>query len=167
MTTIRVEGVSGVRKMLAPFLEPELTRNLQEATKQGAKQLKAPLKAAVAPLSKRMSASVYVHKAKRDRPATVIGHHVKKAFFWHMVIGGTKDHGPRAAPYMVIGLNALRGSGSRQARISGPGALRGQGLRRVSHVRGVKAHPVIEQIARSNESKVVDAMHKHIASLSR
>lgn len=160
---ISVQGVSGVRKMLAPFLEPELSRNMQEATKKGAKVLRGPLKAAVAPLSKRMASSVYIHKAKRDRPATVAGHHVKKAWFWHFVVGGTKDHGPRAAPFMIIGLNALRGSGSRKVRIEGPGILRGKGLRRVSHVRGVKANPVVSEVANSNAAKVMDAMSRHIA----
>jgi len=165
--TISVQGVSGVRRMLAPFLDPELTQNMQEATKKGAQVLRAPLKSALRPLSKRMAGAVSIRRAKRDRPATIVGSKRKKAFFWHMVIGGTRSHGPRRAPYMVIGLNALRGSGSGKVRIQGPGALRGQGLRRASKVRGVPPNPVVDRVARSNESRVVEAMNRHIASRSR
>lgn len=161
--TISVQGVSGVRKMLAPFLDPELSRRMQDATKVGAKVLKPPLRSALSGVSKRMSKAISIRKAKRGRPATIVGSKRSKAFFWHMVIGGTKDHGPRAARYMVIGLNARRGSGSRSVRLQGPGVLRGQGLRRVSKVRGVPPNPIISEVADRNAARVMDAMNRHIA----
>lgn len=167
---ISVKGVSGVRKMLAPFLEPELTRELQEATKQGAKVLRAPLRSALSGVSKRMAGAISIRKAKRGRPATIVGSKRKKAFFWHMVIGGTKEHGPRTARYMVIGLNAARGTAATvRARktgsglIQGPGAMRGRGFRLVRHVRGVPPNPIIDEVATANQSRVIAAMNAHIA----
>lgn len=161
--TISVQGVSGVRKMLAPFLEPELSREMQAATKKGAEVLRRPLKAALRPVSKRMAGAVSIRKARRDRPATIVGSKRKKAFFWHMVIGGTKAHGPRRAQYMVIGLNARRGSGSGQVRLQGPGVMRGQGFRRASRVRGVPANPILAKVATANQSRVIAAMAAHIS----
>lgn len=160
---IEVQGVAGVRKMLAPFLEPELSKDLQEATKKGAQVLRRPLKAELGKVSKRMAGAVSIRKAKRGRPATIVGSKRGKAFFWHMVIGGTKTHGPRRAQYMVIGLNAARGSGSGQVRLHGPGVMRGRGFRRASKVRGVPPNPILARVAAANQSKVAAAMSKHIA----
>lgn len=144
--TYDVRGLREVRQMLRQYQHPVLTRRAQQASKAGGNVFKAPLRAEAGQVSKRMRKGVSVRRAARERPATIVSIRPKVAFFRHMVIGGTKDHGPRAAPYMVIGLNARRGSGSRKVRIEGPGALRGQGLRRVSKVKGVKANPMIARI---------------------
>lgn len=127
---VSFQGVRQVHDMLAQFMEPTLTKRAQRATKAGAKVLAPPLREAVRPLSRRMAASVYVHIAKRERPAYVVGHHRKTAFFWHMVIGGTKAHSTAA----------------RDGHRSGP------------FVRGVPAHPVIREVATAHEGAAYDAI---------
>jgi hypothetical protein len=115
---VSFSGEKGIHDMLGKFMEPELTKRALRATKAGARVLQEPLKAAVTPLSRRMGRSVYIHTAKRDKPAFVVGHHRRTAFFWHMVIGGTKGHSLT----------------SRKTGRSGP------------TVRGVAAHPVMGAI---------------------
>lgn len=118
MIGLSFTGEQGVHDMLAQLMDPVLTKRAQRATKAGAMVFRAPLQAAVTPLSKRMGRSVYVHVAKRDKPAYVVGHHRRIAFFWHMVIGGTKAHSLT----------------SRKTGRKGP------------TVRGVEAHPVMGAI---------------------
>lgn len=138
MIQVSVEGVPEVEKLLANWQEPALTKRAQHATKQGAKVLKAPLADAVRPLSKRMAASVYIHVAKRDRPAYVVGHHKRIAFFWHFLIGGTKAH-------------------STSAR---------NGSRRGPFVSGIEAHPVVAAVARDYADQayraIVDDLVKNL-----
>lgn len=116
---VDISGVPEIRAMLAQFEDPALSKRSLHATKAAAQVFAAPLRAAVTPLSKRMGKSVYVHVAKREKPAYVVGHHKKTAFFWHMVIGGTKAH-------------------SLTSRKTG---------RRGATVRGVEAHPVVAAVA--------------------
>lgn len=120
---IEFQGEAEVHKMLAQWMEPTLTKRAQRATKKSANVLKGPLKAAAGRISKRMASSVYVHVAKRDRPAYIVGHHRKKAFFWHMVIGGTQAHS--LTPRKV----------SKRTRASYP------------TVRGVRANPIVAEVA--------------------
>lgn len=162
--TYDVRGIPEVRRMLKQYAHPELTRRAQQATKAGGQVFKAPLRAEAGKVSRRMRKGVSVRRARRERPATIISIRPKVAFFRHMVIGGTKDHGPRAAPYMVIGLNDLRASGSRKVRVHGPGALRGQGLRRVSRVRGVKPNPMIARVFDSYEGPAWKAVEMNLTS---
>jgi hypothetical protein len=117
--SLSFQGEREIREALAKFMDPILTQRGQRATKAGAQVLRDPLRAAVTPLSKRMGRSVYLHVAKREKPAYVVGHHRRTAFFWHMVIGGTKAHS----------LTARKGGRS------GP------------TVRGVAAHPVVARVA--------------------
>lgn len=127
---VSIVGAGGVHEMLGQYLDPTLTKRAQRATKAGATVLAAPLKAAVTPLSKRMGRSVYIHVAKRDRPAYVVGHHRRIAFFWHMVIGGTKAHSTAA----------------RDGHRGGP------------IVQGVKASPVVAKVAQDYGSAAMDAV---------
>lgn len=130
MISVSFQGAPEVHEMLAKFMDPLLTKRAQRATKAGAMVMAAPLRAAVTPLSRRMGRSVYVHPAKRDKPAYVVGHHRRTAFFWHMVIGGTKAH-------------------SLTSRKTG---------RRGPTVRGVAAHPVVAQIASQYSPQAFRAM---------
>jgi hypothetical protein len=116
---VSVTGAQGIEQMLGQYVDPLLSKRAQRATKAGATVLAPPLRDAVRPLSKRMAASVYVHVARREKPAYVVGHHRRIAFFWHMVIGGTKAH-------------------SLTSRKTG---------RRGPTVRGVEPHPVIIGVA--------------------
>lgn len=133
MIDVTVLGEEQVQAMLAQWTDPKLTERAKRATKKGANLLKAPLKAAVQPLSKRMAASVYVHIAKRDKPAHVVGHHKRIAFFWHMVIGGTKDHSLRKRKQSV-----REAVGTRTERM----------------VRGVKPHPVVAAVGAAYGERV-------------
>lgn len=119
MIEVSFTGAQGVHELLSQFTDPQITKRAQRATKAGAQVMAEPLRAAVTPLSKRMGQSVWVHVAKREKPAYVVGHHKKIAFFWHMVIGGTKAHSLT----------------SRKGGRSGP------------TVRGVAAHPVVAAVA--------------------
>lgn len=131
---IEFQGGAEVRRMLAKWMEPHLSKRAQRASRKGANVLKVPLRVAAGRLSKRMAASVYVHVAKRDRPAYIVGHHRKKAFFWHMVIGGTKAHAltPRKA--------------SRRTRSNYP------------FVRGVRPNPIVAEVAQRYSARAYKAM---------
>lgn len=135
-------GQSEIEAMLSNWQDPTLTKRAQAATKKGAQVLQAPLRAAVTPLSRRMGQSVYVHAATREKPAYVIGHHKRTAFFWPWLIGGTKDHGPRSKPVLVFvpGFNPFSGVSS---KLSGTT----QSLVHARTVRGVKPHPVVAAVA--------------------
>ena len=135
MIEVNVVGAQGIHEMLREYTDPNLTKRAQRATKAGAKVLAAPLRNAVTPLSKRMGASVYIHVAKRDKPAYVVGHHQRIAFFWHFVIGGTKAHSTSAR------------NGSR------PGP----------YVRGVPPHPVVAMIADQYATQVYQAIAADLA----
>lgn len=141
--SVDVSGEAEVHAMLAKWMDPELTKRANRATKKSANVLKRPLQAAALPLSKRMAASVYVHIAKRDKPAYVVGHHKKKAFFWHMVIGGTKAHALTAR------------------RMSVRKAL---GTSRATIVRGVKANPIVAQVVAQYGARAYQVL---IADLSK
>lgn len=117
--SVTFTGMPEIKAMLDQFADPALTKRTNRALKKGAQVFQAPLQAAVTPLSRRMGRSVYVHVAKREKPAYVVGHHRKIAFFWQMVIGGTKAHSLT----------------SRKTGRPGP------------TVRGVAAHPVVAAVA--------------------
>ena len=144
--SIDVQGEAEVHKMLAQWMEPQATKRAQRAAKAGATVLKAPLKAEVGKVSKRMAKAVRVGVAKRDKPAYVVGHRAKRAFFWHMVIGGTRDHGPRKA-----GNKFLIFTGR-----SGQPVM-------VPRVRGVKANPMVARVATQYGDQAYRAMVADLA----
>ena len=140
---VQVKGVSGVQKMLRPWLEPELDKQLDAATKKSAQFLAKQLRSELRPISKHMARAVRVKRARRDKPAWVVGSRRKTppgAFWWHMVIGGTKDHGPRKAAALVFvpGWNPYLGASSHGV---------GNGWVRASRVRGVKPNPLVKRVA--------------------
>lgn len=138
---VEIQGEAEVRKMLGQWMDPLLNKRAQRAAKSGANVLKGPLKAEAAKVSKRMASSVYVHVAKRDKPAYIVGHKRKKAFFWHMVVGGTRDHGPRKAGNKFLVFKGRSG-----------------GTLMVPRVRGVKANPMVARVATQYSGRAYDAM---------
>lgn len=132
---VQITGLEDVEAMLAKWTATELAVRTRLATRAGAKILKGPLKAEAGAASRRMGESVYVHQAKTDRNATVVGHHRKKAFFWHMVIGGTKAHSLRPRKASKVHL-----------------------LRRYATVRGVKANPIVARVAARHGAAAQQAM---------
>jgi len=131
---VRVVGVSGIHRVFAKLLEPELTQAMDKANKAGANLYAKKLRPAVGARSKRMRKAVRVKRAKTGKPGWVIGSKRKVAFFWPFVIGGTRDHGPRRA-------NMLR------FQVGGAWVA----ARRVS---GVRADPIVDHVGRSSEAEV-------------
>lgn len=144
MSTIRVEvkGATEIQKLLRKWMQPELDKELDAATKKAAQMFARDLRPAVRPLSRRMARAVRVRRARRDRPAWVVGSSRKVAFFWPFVIGGTRDHGPRKAPF----LRWQHGGETIVAR----------------RVRGVGAHPVVEQVANRSDGRAMAEADKHM-----
>ena len=132
---VKVQGADALHRTLAKWLQPELDKQLDAATKASAKVMAKELKTAVRPLSKRMARAVRVRRAKRERPGWVVGSRRKTAFFWPFVIGGTRDHGPRKAKLLVW--------------------VTPQATVRARRVRGVPPHPVVEQVARRTEARAM------------
>lgn len=145
--SVRVAGVRGIRRAMAPWLEPELTDELDVATKRGAQSYAKALRSELRPVSRHMSKAVRVKRARTGRPGWVVGSRRKIAFFWHMVIGGTQGHGPRKAKHLLFvpGFNPYIGASSHGV---------GNGWVRASRVRGVQANPVVERVAAGNETRV-------------
>lgn len=132
--SITIQGLPGVEEMLAKWSPEEINARVRLATRAAAKVLRGPLKAEASAASKRMGASVYIHQAKGDKSATVVGHHRKRAFFWHMVIGGTKAHS--LAPRKK-------------------GAARRSGY---PTVRGVRANPIVARVVAAHGERANQAM---------
>lgn len=122
---IDVRGVAEVQSYLA-HVEKGQKAVLQKATTAGAKAMK-PFVQAAAPrgATGKLRRSVSARQARRNRPAAVVGPRPKVAFYRHMVIGGTRDHGPRKA---------------RALAFQGP-----NGQVFAAHVRGVKPRPFVAE----------------------
>lgn len=140
--TVTVQGKANVQRMLRQYKDPELTRRAQIATIQGAEVTRKPLQREAARASKRMSRAVSVRQAQRNKPAAVVTFKPKIAWFRHLVIGGTRAHGPRRK-------EALR--------------FRGRfGWVFARRVRGVRPNPMVERVARAYQRQIFDAMVKAI-----
>lgn len=145
--SVHVAGVRGIRRALAPWLEPELTEELDAANRRAARRYAKDLRAELRPMSRHMSKAVRVKRARTGKPGWVVGSRRKIAFFWHMVIGGTQDHGPRKAKYLLFvpGFNQYIGASSHGV---------GNGWVRASRVRGVRPNDAVERVARRGEASV-------------
>jgi hypothetical protein len=138
--SVQVRGLPEVQKMLGQLEAPEAKKVLQKATKAGGQVAKKALVAA-APYPD-LKRAVWARAAKRQRPAYVVGHHKKNGgFIWHMVVGGTKDHGPRRAPWIVF-----RSKSGAQVV--------------TQHVRGVKPNPFVARAYAASESAAMAAVEK-------
>jgi len=137
MRTITITGADGVHRMLRDYMVPKLPKRLQDATKAGAQVFKAPLRAEARKVSKRMAGDIKVVRAARERPATIVKFG-KRAWFEHIVIGGSRDHGPRTA-------NALAFKGA-------------QGFIVTKRVRGVKPNPMVARVADRYERQAYTAI---------
>lgn len=141
---VEIKGVSGIRKALSGWLEPQLSKELDAATKKSAQLYARELRAAARPVSRRMARAVRVKRAKRERPGWVVGSRRKVAFFWPFVIGGTRAHGPRKARLLVWV------TPNNDATV------------RATHVRGVVANPIVERVAARAEARAMAEADKHM-----
>lgn len=170
--SIRVtfEGKEGVHRMLSAYSDPEITKRLKAATKDGAKVFVKPLKSEARPVSRRMANAVKVKaNTKDDKPGYHVRFVTKKGspaspYFKHMVIGGTKSHGPRSAPALVFvpGWNQYMNRAPRARRVGGSGSR--TGWVRTSSVRGVKANPMVTRVADRYEAQAWAAFDKSLDS---
>jgi len=153
---VTIAGAEGIRKALAGWLEPELTNNLDQATKKAADELKKAVKAEARPVSRHMARAVRRRRAKTGKPGWVIGSSRKVAFFWPFVIGGTRDHGPRKAANLVFvpGWNPYLGASSHGA---------GNKVVRTKRVRGVKPNDLVERAANKSERRAFDLADKQMS----
>lgn len=151
MSAIEIKGVEGIHKMLSAYMHPEFTKRLKRATKAGGNELKNPLRSASAQVSKRMAKAVSVVQSPKGLvgkfgrspdPGVYVGYRRKIAPFAHIVIGGSKDHGPRKAGVMFfrnppVGVTARR-------------------------VRGVKPNPIVAKVAAAHGDKVLSAVMRDL-----
>jgi hypothetical protein len=153
---VQVRGVTELQRALRPLLEPELTNMLDAENKKAAQALAKDVRAEAKPVSKHMAKAVRVKRAKTGKPGWVVGARRKVAWFWHIVIGGSKDHGPRNADAMVFipGWNPYLGASSKGV---------GSKVVRVKRVRGVRANPIIERVVARREATVARKLENDIA----
>ena len=146
-SVVQIKGVDGIRRVLAPLLEPELTKLLDAQNKKAAQLLAREVRTELRPISRHMSRAVRVKRAKTGKPDWIVGSRRKGAFFFHMVIGGTRAHGPRKAPALVFVPNWNPYIGA-----SSHGIATGKTVR-TNHVRGVRPNPAIERVAKRAEGR--------------
>lgn len=153
---VRVHGVPPLQRAFRELLDPELTNTIDVSNKKTAQSLAKDLRAEARPVSKHMARAVRVKRAKTGKPGWVVGSRRKIAFFWHMVIGGTKDHGPRRADALVFipGWNPYIGASSQGV---------GNKVIRTMRVRGVGATPLIERMMARREAAAARALENDIA----
>ena len=138
---ISIRGLDDVQAMLARLDDPNVKKVLQKASDAGGKTLEPFVRREV-PYSA-MKRAVWVHRAKRQRPATVVGHHKRIAFYWHMVIGGTRRHGPRSAPWLAFWSHGR--------------------YYVLPEVAGVKPNPAISRAYASGQGQAMAAVEKVVA----
>lgn len=152
---VTVDGVPAIHRAFRPLLEPEITQIIDAATRTAARSLAKDVKAEARPVSRHMARAVRVKRAKTGKPGWVVGSRRKIAFFWHMVINGTRDHGPRKADALVFvpGWNPYLGASSHGA---------GNGWVRARRVRGVKPNPIIDRVVARRERQTADGIERDI-----
>jgi hypothetical protein len=100
--SISIRGLEEVQAMLAKVADPkQANKVLQAATAAGGNAIRAAVLNEMpgnAPPGYRGHAagdlrrSLWVRRAKRQRPATIVGHHNKIAFWWGILIVGARPH---------------------------------------------------------------------------
>jgi HK97 gp10 family phage protein len=100
---IEVRGIDSVVAALASLTDKQAKAMLQKSASAGAKVLKGTVKAA-APKGQtgNLRRSIRSGQTKRNRPAARVYNAKKIAFYRHMVVGGTRAHGPRTAKVMIF-----------------------------------------------------------------
>lgn len=152
---VTVDGVPAIHRAFRPLLEPEITAIIDASNKKAAQSLAKDVRAEARPVSRHMARAVRVKRAKTGKPGWVVGSRRKIAFFWHMVINGTRDHGPRKADALVFvpGWNPYLGASSHGV---------GNGWVRAKRVRGVKPNPIIDRVVARRERQTADGIERDI-----
>lgn len=129
-----------VRAALAKVTEPALKRTMQRGTDAAGKFLAPKVKAEAPRRTGTLRKSIRSTRARRERPATIVKAG-KKAFYDHMVIGGTRPHRIRFPDQKAAGIPKAQGN------IEHPGA---------------KPNPFIERVAKRYEREAFDVAVKTI-----
>ena len=100
---IDVQGVNAVVAALGKMTDKQARAMLQKSASAGARALKPYVKRA-APRGQtgNLRRSIRVGRTRRERPGAYVSPKPSIAFYRHMVIGGTRAHGPRNAKVMVF-----------------------------------------------------------------
>jgi hypothetical protein len=142
--SVDVRGIPEVKAALGKLEGPAMKKTLQAASKAGGKVLKASVQAeAPKGATGRLRKSISARTVRRDRPGTVISPRPKVAFYRHMVIGGTKAHGPKKPQNAVL---IFKGS-------------RGQDVR-TPWVRGVQPNPFVSRGFDRGQAAAMAALEK-------
>ena len=100
---IDVRGVDAVVAALGKMTDKQAKAMLQKSATAGAAVLKRTVKAA-APKGQtgNLRKSIRSGQTKRNRPAARVYNVKRIAFYRHMVVGGTRAHGPKNAKVMIF-----------------------------------------------------------------
>jgi hypothetical protein len=103
MIGVDVRGIDDVQDALGKLDAKQSKAMLQKSASAGAKVLKGTVKAA-APVGAtgNLRRSIRSGQTKRHRPAARVYVVKRVAFYRHMVVGGTKAHGPKTAKFLVF-----------------------------------------------------------------
>lgn len=149
---VEVVGVDGVHRMLNVYMQPKLTRRLQNAINESTKVFVPPLRTEARRVSRRMGRAVVqkqsykgirgAHDVQRGEPHMHIGFRIRDAWFSHFVIGGTREHGPRRKKALRFQVNGRWVTAQR--------------------VRGVKANPMIAIVATGLAGRFMRAFNREL-----
>lgn len=149
---VEIVGLDGVHRMLQAYTQPKLTRRLQNAINESAKVFVPPLRSEARRVSRRMGRAVVAkqsykgirgaHDVQRGEPHMHIGFRIRDAWFSHMVIGGTMEHGPRRKKALRFQVNG-----------------RWVTTRRV---RGVLPNPMLAIVALRNEGRFMRSFNREL-----
>lgn len=144
--TIEVRGMQDVLKALDK-LDPKAGKKLmQKATAEGAKKVLKPKVKSESPWPS-MKRAVRAGAAKKDKPAGIVKYDPKRAFYRHMLIGGTKAHSTKAR--RSGGIQAFDDGGTKK-------------FSRGHEVRGIKANPVITRVADQYGDQALDVTERFL-----
>jgi hypothetical protein len=90
--SVDVRGVRELMQSLDKLDHANANRVLQKAVGKGATSLKADVQREAPKRTGRLRKSATAHRAKRDRPASIVTNRRSRAYWWPMVIGGSKPH---------------------------------------------------------------------------
>jgi len=139
--SVVITGTDEVHRMLAKGMDPSLKKSIQKATNAGAKYLKPKAQAEAPVRTGKLRKAIGSGQAKRGRPASIVKVH-KRAFYDHMVTGGTKPHRIRFPDQKAAGIPSWQGN------IKHPGA---------------RANPFFERVADRYGNEALDIVEKTLA----
>lgn len=103
MIGVDVRGIDDVKDALEGLNDKQAKAMLQKSASAGAKVLKGTVKAAAPKgATGNLRRSIRSGQTKRHRPAARVYVNKRVAFYRHMVVGGTKAHGPRTASWLIF-----------------------------------------------------------------